>query len=114
MGRENLSLTFWEAFEKRAGIIGETAARLTGHGTAVSRLQKIRAAAPGAFKPQNLLGQIISNPAKGLANAAAVHSSASHKQTAMRWASRATLAGGGAAYLLHKADKDPDYNRRTR
>ena len=32
MGRESLSLEFWDGFEKQAGLMGQIGAKLTGRG----------------------------------------------------------------------------------
>lgn len=113
MGREILTVGFWGGFEKQAGFVGQMAARATGRGAAVSRLNQIRKAAPDAFKPQNLLGQIMTNPSKGFANAAARHSAAyrSPKERALRAVGYTGLGATGVGYGIHKAEQDPDYNR---
>lgn len=114
MGREVSTVNFWNGFEKQAGLMGQMAARVAGRGKAVDRLNQIRKVAPNAMKPENLLGQIMRSPSKGLANAAARHSAAYHspKERLMRAAGYGLAgAGAGAAYLHHDAKSDPDYNR---
>lgn len=116
MGREVLTVEFWSGFEKQANLVGQVAARAAGRGQALGRLNKIRKASPDAFKPANLLGQIITNPSKGMANAAARHSSAynSPKEKLYRTVGKTMLAGAGGAYLVNKMDPDPEaYGRRS-
>lgn len=114
MGREILTLNFWAGFEKQAGALGQIGATIAGRGEAVSRLNKIRSSAPGAFKPQNLLTQIIQNPAKGLANAAAKRSATwnSPKEKLLRAAGGTMAVGTAAGYGLHKMDPDHDARRQ--
>lgn len=114
MGREISALDFWHGFEKAAGVAGQIAARVIGRGKAVDRLNKIRKTQANAFKPDNLLGQMLRNPSKGMANAAARHSSAYHspKEKAMRTVGKTMAAGAGAAYLINKMD--PDYDKQLR
>lgn len=96
--------SFWAGFEKQAGILGRIGTKFN----AMQRLKRIREVSPDAFKPQNLLAQIIKSPSKGLANAAARKSATwnSPKEKALRVLGVGTIGATGGAYMLNKSNRE--------
>jgi len=116
MGRESLSLEFWEGFEKQAGILGQVGAKLTGRGAAFNRLQQIRKTAPGAFKPEGFMSQFQKSPSNAMANAAAKYTGKynSPKERMLRTVGKGIIGGGALAYGVSKINADPDVQMQKR